>query len=119
MGIVRRHTTSKKPKTKTRADLEAEASYAKFKAKWDAVPKFAHSPPPKPPQQKKPRLEELLASVELQHQVGKLDAGSTALRNSQRYTGTEMLGTAQLHKSNEVPVFKQQDIIDIATMRRG
>ncbi len=36
-----------------------------------------------------------------------------------RYTGTEMLGTATMHKSNGVPVFSQQEIKDINTMRRG
>ena len=36
-----------------------------------------------------------------------------------KYTGTEMLGTATMHKSNGVPVFSQQEIKDINTMRRG
>lgn len=35
-----------------------------------------------------------------------------------KYTGTEMLGTATLHKSNEIPVFRNEDILDIAKMRR-
>jgi hypothetical protein len=34
------------------------------------------------------------------------------------YTGTEMLGIGQLHKSNAVPVFRQQDAEDLAKMRR-
>lgn len=36
-----------------------------------------------------------------------------------KYTGTEMLGTATMHKSNGVPVFSSQEIKDINTMRRG
>lgn len=35
------------------------------------------------------------------------------------YTGDAMIGIAQMAKSNAVPVFKQQDIIDISKMRRG
>jgi hypothetical protein len=35
------------------------------------------------------------------------------------YTGTEMIGIGQLHKSNAVPVFKQSDAEDISKMRRG
>jgi hypothetical protein len=35
------------------------------------------------------------------------------------YTGTKMIGIGQLHKSNAVPVFCDQDAIDIAKMRRG
>ena len=36
----------------------------------------------------------------------------------QKYTGTNMLGIATLHKSNSIPVFRQEDAIDIAKMRR-
>ncbi len=35
-----------------------------------------------------------------------------------RYTGENMLGTATMHKSNGVPVFSKEDIIDINNMRR-
>jgi len=38
---------------------------------------------------------------------------------SMKYTGEAMLGTATMHKSNGVPVFSQQDIVDINRMRRG
>ncbi len=34
------------------------------------------------------------------------------------YTGKEMVGIAQMSKSNAVPVFSQQEILDIARMRR-
>jgi len=44
--------------------------------------------------------------------------GVATLKPTQMYTGTEMLGIGQLHKSNAVPVFRQQDAEDIARMRR-
>jgi hypothetical protein len=44
---------------------------------------------------------------------------SCAKKESPKYTGTKMLGIGQLHKSNAVPVFCDQDAIDIAKMRRG
>jgi hypothetical protein len=34
------------------------------------------------------------------------------------YTGTKMLGIGTLHKSNGVPIFSEEEAIDIATMRR-
>lgn len=34
------------------------------------------------------------------------------------YTGDKMIGVGQLHKSNAVPVFRTEDINDIARMRR-
>lgn len=45
--------------------------------------------------------------------------GSTAPRTSAQYTGTEMLGTASMHKSNEVPVFSKEEAVSISKMRRG
>jgi hypothetical protein len=35
------------------------------------------------------------------------------------YTGDAMLGVSVLHKSNGIPVFRQEDAIDISKMRRG
>ena len=35
------------------------------------------------------------------------------------YTGDKVLGIATMHKSNAVPVFAQEDAIEISKMRRG
>ncbi len=45
--------------------------------------------------------------------------GNTARVAHKEYTGTKMLGIGQLHKSNAVPVFCNQDAVDISKMRRG
>jgi len=34
------------------------------------------------------------------------------------YSGTACVGISTMHKSNAVPVFSKQDILDISTMRR-
>ena len=44
--------------------------------------------------------------------------GDCAAKEIKQYTGTEMLGIGQLHKSNAVPVFRTEDAADIARMRR-
>jgi hypothetical protein len=44
--------------------------------------------------------------------------GNATLKEQPTYTGTKMLGIGQLHKSNDVPVFAQEDAIDLARMRR-
>ena len=36
-----------------------------------------------------------------------------------QYTGTKMLGIGTLHKSNAVPVFSDEEAIEMARMRRG
>ena len=45
-------------------------------------------------------------------------SGPVSSKPAQKYTGSKMLGVGQLHKSNAVPVFCDQDAIDIARMRR-
>ena len=44
--------------------------------------------------------------------------GDCSAKETIQYTGTEMLGIGQLHKSNAVPVFRTEDAADIARMRR-
>ena len=39
--------------------------------------------------------------------------------DSLRYTGDKMIGIATMHKSSAVPVFSQEDAIEISRMRRG
>lgn len=45
--------------------------------------------------------------------------GTTAKKESPKYTGDKMLGIGVLHKSNAVPIFRVDDAKDISTMRRG
>lgn len=45
--------------------------------------------------------------------------GAVSSKPSLQYTGTAMLGVATMHKSNSVPVFSQEDAVEISRMRRG
>jgi hypothetical protein len=44
--------------------------------------------------------------------------GIAAKKESQQYTGTKMKGIGVMHKSNSVPIFSDEEAIDIAKMRR-
>jgi len=47
------------------------------------------------------------------------DTGGTAtLKAPKVYTGTKVKGIATMHKSNAVPVFSDEEAIDISKMRR-
>jgi len=55
------------------------------------------------------------------HNIPSRDTGgnhSTA-REQKVYTGTKVLGIATMHKSNAVPVFAEEEAIEISRMRRG
>lgn len=45
--------------------------------------------------------------------------GCCTKKDGVKYTGTAMMGIATLHKSNAVPVFSQEDAVEISRMRRG
>ena len=44
--------------------------------------------------------------------------GNAVLRPNPIYTGTKVKGIATMHKSNAVPVFSDEEAIDISKMRR-
>jgi hypothetical protein len=45
--------------------------------------------------------------------------GSASLAAPKVYTGTKVKGIATMHKSNAVPVFSDEEAIEISKMRRG
>ena len=44
--------------------------------------------------------------------------GVATKREALMYTGDNMIGIGQMHKSNAVPIFKQDEAKDLANMRR-
>jgi hypothetical protein len=44
--------------------------------------------------------------------------GNATLKPAKVYTGTKVRGIATMHKSNAVPVFSNEEAIDISKMRR-
>jgi hypothetical protein len=54
------------------------------------------------------------------HHIPSVDTGGNAIKAPAKvYTGTKVRGIATMHKSNAVPVFSDQEAMDIARMRRG
>jgi hypothetical protein len=45
--------------------------------------------------------------------------GNAVLAPAKVYTGTKVKGIATMHKSNAVPVFSDEEAIEISRMRRG
>ena len=44
--------------------------------------------------------------------------GNATLKEAKVYTGTKVKGIATMHKSNAVPVFSDEEAVDISRMRR-
>jgi len=45
--------------------------------------------------------------------------GNASLAPAKVYTGTKVKGIATMHKSNAVPVFSDEEAVEISKMRRG
>ena len=54
----------------------------------------------------------------VQHESLGVVAGNTLKREPLKYTGTLVKGIATMHKSNAVPVFSDEEAVDISKMRR-
>ena len=54
------------------------------------------------------------------HNIPSRDTGGNAtLAPAKVYTGTKVKGIATMHKSNAVPVFSDEEAVEISRMRRG
>jgi hypothetical protein len=73
----------------------------------------------------KPRVvSSPLDAKSLRRETPKVESGAgigSAIpkKSENKYTGDKLMGIATMHKSNMVPVFKQEDAEDIAKMRRN
>ena len=92
---------------------ELDADWAALMAKWG---------PGKVAPAKKQKLEYNLnvpAERSTRHIPSRDTGGNATLAPAKVYTGTMVKGIATMHKSNAVPVFSDQEAIDISKMRRG
>ena len=121
-------TTGKKRGPRRWASSEAKKLAQQRQAEWDRkliqfekmAPKFSTGPynaprktiadfiPKAPPGRETP-------------QTTSLDTGWVACTKpqDQEYTGTKVKGIGTMHKSNAVPIFTDEQAVEIATMRRN
>tara|TARA_Y100000817_G_C16550032_1_gene408363 strand:- start:247 stop:606 length:360 start_codon:yes stop_codon:yes gene_type:complete len=105
------NTKKRKKKKKTKALIAAEKQHEKFLKRMGVN---------KP----KARVAQTVEQLICNHQVeGSIPSSGTIPTNCPKpepkvYTGDEIVGIAQMHKSNAVPIRRKQDAVDIAHMRR-
>ena len=46
-------------------------------------------------------------------------SGAVRTKDIPQYTGTKIIGLGTMHKSNAVPIFSDEQAVEISTMRRG
>lgn len=100
-----------------RKERELADSWAKKQKEWLAM----SNPVPKSFVKPKTSLSPQIPSWRQEPRIPSLNSvvmGNATPKRTQTYTGDKMLGISQMAKSNAVPVFNHDHIIDIARMRR-
>lgn len=114
MTLIYTSTKSKVKPKNTAKKKQLEADWNNLLRKWDVKP------------QTTTKTKQLSGLPDLRNKRSTVfdaiprsaSSGIAVKKPTQQYTGDQCIGIATLHKSNGVPVFKQEDAEDIARMRR-
>ena len=115
----------KKGKTKFRNADEArkarelDTSWKELKKKWDVD---AEEKRRKRAMKAEPLVYKLTGVTDragTAHIPSVNTGGNATLAPAKVYTGTKVKGIATMHKSNAVPVFSDEEAVEISRMRRG
>lgn len=114
--ILYTNSRSKRKPANTAKSRQLDADWQALLKKWDAKPTAKKAVPEK--------LDTSNLAIPAERdakQYPSVDTGPAvaARRETQKYTGTNMLGVTTMHKSNIVPVFSQEEAQDVSRMRRG
>ena len=120
-------TTGRKRGPRKWASADAKKLAQQRQAEWDRkliqfeklTPKFSTGPYNAPKKTMKDFMPKTPPGRETPY-IASRDTGwvPCVKVQDQEYTGTKVKGIATLHKSNGVPVFTDQEAIDISKMRR-
>lgn len=111
MALIHTHIPKRKPKKPTAKQRQLAADWEKLLQKYAPKKPLAAAKPYTPP---KPYVRET-------PHIPSRDTGfhDCTKKQQQSYTGSNMIGIGTLHKSNAVPIFSQEDAVEISRMRRG
>ena len=99
-----------------RKSRELEAEWHELQQRWAVPAKSSRRAPVEPLTY---QLTAPPGRSGSQHIPSRDTGGVAVLAPVKVYTGTKVRGIATLHKSNAVPVFSDQEAVEISRMRRG
>ena len=108
------NTRKRKQKKKTASVLEAERQHAKFLKKMGIGSRSSDGT------EQRSSKPWVTGSSPVECAKPKVVYDSSMTKKEEKvYTGTEIIGIAQMHKSNAVPVRGKKQATEIANLRRG
>ena len=109
--IIHERIPKRKPRKPTAKQRQLQEDWQKLMKKYETkTPVTADSAPKKV----QPFVRETPQYPSVDTGIGNAFKGE-----DRRYTGTKMIGIGTLHKSNAVPIFSEEDAVEISRMRRG
>jgi hypothetical protein len=110
------HLNTKSKRKKKKPDAKARA----LRASWEEILKKYEVKETKKPSKTRTLDVHVIRDGSSTSHISSVDSGYglAPKKESPKYTGDEMIGIGQLHKSNAIPIFKQKDAEDLAKMRR-
>ena len=98
---------------------EQEESWKAFQKKWE-IQSPSKTSSPKSPSLSSTYSLKIPEGRNTTAHIKSLNSGlgTATLKPAKVYTGTMVKGIATMHKSNAVPVFSDQEAVDISSMRR-
>jgi hypothetical protein len=111
MQVIHTSFKKRKPKKPTAKQRELDASWEKLLKKYETKPVGKVAKP----------LPQVKAFVRETPKYPSLNSGyhDCTKKATPVYTGSAIKGIGTMHKSNAVPIFSDEQAIEIATMRRG
>jgi hypothetical protein len=119
MGGKRKGKQKFRNADEARKARELDASWKELQKKWEVE---AEDKKRKRALSAEPLSYKLSAPVgrtTSNHIPSRVTAGGSTAPVHKVYTGDKILGIATMHKSNAVPVFSDEQAVDISKMRRG
>jgi len=119
MGGKRKGKVKFRNAEEARKARELDASWKELQKKWDVE---AEDKKRKRALSADPLSYKLSAPVgrtTSTHIPSRVTAGGSTAAVTKVYTGDKILGIATMHKSNAVPVFSDEQAVEISRMRRG
>ena len=98
---------------------ELDASWKELKKKWDVDAEEKRRSRAMKAEPLVYRLTGATDRAGTAHIPSRDTGGNATLAPAKVYTGSKVKGIATMHKSNAVPVFSDEEAIEISRMRRG
>jgi hypothetical protein len=114
-------TTGKRRAKHKFASAEAKRLHEEQAAAWEQI-KQTHAPKRAvfSKSSTNSKMPKIVIPRGTAHIPSKADTTGVAARAPDKvYTGTKVKGIGTMHKSNAVPVFSDEEAVEISTMRRG